>query len=163
MSDNDTNINPMTDADVEATPEPTAVEPAKGPVIDASADATTPTQALKDNAGKYGAQAADKARQFADTGKDRATEALGQFSTMLSDAAGQVDERLGSQYGDYARNAAGTVQGFADQLQAKNVDDLIGDARAFVQNSPAMAVGIAAAIGFALARVVQSGLDGNKG
>lgn len=163
MSDNDTNTNPMTDADVDAAPAASAVEPAKGPVLDDGGAATTPTQTLKDNAGKYSAQAADKVRQFADTGKDRATEALGQFSTMLSDAAGQVDERLGSQYGDYARNAAGTVQSYADQLQAKNVDELIGDARAFVQKSPAMAVGIAAAIGFALARVVQSGLDGDKG
>ena len=50
---------------------------------------------VKDSATKYGAQAADKAREFADTGKQRATGALDQLSQMLHDAAGQVDEKLG--------------------------------------------------------------------
>ncbi|WP_174286483.1 hypothetical protein [Sphingomonas bacterium] len=117
------------------------------------------TDGFKDNATKYGAQAADKAREFADTGKQRATGALDQLSQMLHDAAGQIDERLGAQYGEYARTAAGQVSGFAEQLKAKDVDVLVDDARHYVRKSPAVAIGVAAALGFVVARLVQSGVD----
>lgn len=78
---------------------------------------------------------------------------------MIQDAAGQVDDKLGAQYGDYARSAAGVVSNFSGQIRDKNVDELLDDARAFVRKSPGVAIGVAAALGFALARVVQSGLD----
>ena len=123
---------------------------------------TTVSDTLKDNATRYGAQAADKAREFADTGKQRATGALDQLSQMLHDAAAQVDERLGAQYGEYARTAAGQVSGFADQLKAKDVDALVDDARDYVRKSPAVAIGIAAAVGFVVARLVQSGVDSGR-
>ena len=164
---------PMTQGDATPPPATTEFEPA-APLKDAGvefepADASgdqsrteQATRTIKDNAGKYGAQVADKARALADTGKERATGALGNLSTLLDDAATQVDEKLGAQYGDYARTAAGSVKSFADQLQAKNVDDLVDDARAFVGKSPAIAVGIAAALGFVVARVVQSGLDADR-
>lgn len=120
------------------------------------------TDNFKDSATKYGTQAADKAREFADTGKQRATGALDQLSQMLHDAAGQVDERLGAQYGDYARSAAGQVTSLADQLKAKDVDALVDDARDYVRKSPAVAIGIAAALGFVVARLVQSGVDSGR-
>ena len=48
---------------------------------------------------------------------------------------------------------------FSQSLQSKQVDELIGEARAFVKKSPAIAIGTAAAIGFVLARLVKAGLD----
>ena len=117
--------------------------------------------AIKDGASKYGAQAVDKARTFAEDGKARASGALEQIAQLLTDAAGQVDEKLGSQYGGYARNAADSVSGFADQVKAKDIDELFDDARELVRKSPAIAVGAAAAIGFVVARLVQSGVDAN--
>lgn len=116
-------------------------------------------QALKDGASKYGAQATDRIRTLADTGKEKAGGALDQFSTLLTDAAGQVDEKLGAQYGDYARQAAGLVSDFSDSIKTKNVDDLLEDARGIVRQSPAVAIGVAAALGFVLARLAQSGID----
>lgn len=114
---------------------------------------------LKDEAGKLGSQAADKARGFAEEGKERATGALDDFARMMHDAAGTVDEKLGDQYGHYARSAAGAVSGFADTLREKQVEDLIDDARDFVKKSPVMAIGAAAALGFVLARIIKSGID----
>lgn len=116
-------------------------------------------QALKDGASKYGAQATDRIRTLADTGKQKAGGALDEFSTLLTDAAGQVDEKLGAQYGDYARQAAGLVSNFSDTIKTKNVDDLLEDARGIVRQSPAVAIGVAAALGFVLARLAQSGID----
>ena len=122
---------------------------------------TDPRQMLRDGASTYATQATDKIRAFADTGKHRAGGALDQFSTMLTDAAGQVDEKLGAQYGDYARQAAGFVSNFSESIKNKEVDDLIDDARGYVRQSPGVAIGIAAALGFVLARVAQSGIDGS--
>lgn len=126
-----------------------------------SGKTTDAKQAIKDGASKYSAQAANKARTFAEDGKARASGALEQIAQLLTDAAGQVDEKLGSQYGGYARNAADSVSGFADQVKAKDIDELFDDARELVRKSPAIAVGAAAAIGFVVARLVQSGVDAN--
>lgn len=104
-------------------------------------------------------QAGDKARTLAEDGKGRASGALDGLAELLEDAAGQIDEKLGAQYGGYARQAADTVSGFASSLRDRDVDDLIEDARLYVRKSPAVAIGAAAAIGFVLARVVKSGFD----
>jgi ElaB/YqjD/DUF883 family membrane-anchored ribosome-binding protein len=82
---------------------------------------------------------------------------------MLHEAAGTVDEKVGEQYGQYARSAAEAVSNFSGTLKAKQVDDLIDDARDFVKKSPAVAIGTAAAIGFVLARLVKAGLDSSSG
>ncbi|MBD8618083.1 hypothetical protein IFT67_04035 [Sphingomonas sp. CFBP 13728] len=129
---------------------------------DVSAKTGDAKQAIKDGANKYTAQATDKVRTFAEDGKARASGALEQVAQLLTDAAGQVDEKLGSQYGGYARSAADSVSGFADQVKAKDIDELFDDARELVRKSPAIAVGAAAAIGFVVARLVQSGVDANS-
>ncbi|MEZ0242027.1 MAG: hypothetical protein ACAH11_01535 [Sphingomonas sp.] len=114
---------------------------------------------IREEAGKLGSQAADRARAFAGEGKDRATGALDEVAKMLHSAAGDVDERLGADYGRYARSAAEGVSGFAESLRGKEIDDLIGDATAFVKKSPVIAIGAAAAVGFVLARLIKSGID----
>jgi len=38
---------------------------------------------------------------------------------MMNEAAGSVDERLGPDYGKYARSAADSLAGFADTLNGK--------------------------------------------
>lgn len=112
---------------------------------------------LKDTSVSLRAQATDKARSYAVEGKDRATTALDDIAKAITDAAGSVDERLGAEYGDYARRAADALQGFSENLRNKEVDDLYEEAAELVRKSPAAAVGIAAAIGFALVRVVKAG------
>jgi ElaB/YqjD/DUF883 family membrane-anchored ribosome-binding protein len=117
------------------------------------------TQQLKDEASKFGSQAADRARAFAGEGKERATTALDDVARMFQSAADDVDAKLGADYGKYARTAADSISGFAESLRGKEVDDLIDDASDFVRKSPAIAVGTAAAVGFVLARLIKSGID----
>ena len=148
----DTDLNPVLDGDTLSS---TAGSDADG----ATSRVEQAKQTAKDYSANYGAQATDKIRTLADTGKERAIGGLDQLSQMIQDAAGQVDDKLGAQYGDYARSAAGVVSNFSGQIRDKNVDELLDDARAFVRKSPGVAIGVAAALGFALARVVQSGLD----
>lgn len=163
----DTDAKPMTTADTQAAPSARPAAPLKGATVDdeggtLGAKAADAKQAIKDGASKYGAQATDKVRSLADTGKAKAGDSLNQVSKLIDDAAAQVDERLGEQYGDYARSAAGQLSAFSRQIEQKDVEELLDDARQFVRKSPAIAIGIAAAVGFALARVIQSGIDNDR-
>lgn len=122
----------------------------------ATASATT---TLKDSAAKLQKQASEKARVYALEGKAKAGGALDEFSRLMTDAAGSVDNNLGEQYGDYARSAAKAIAGFSDQLKSRDLDELIEDLKNFARKSPAVAVGTAAALGFVLARLVKSGVE----
>lgn len=103
-------------------------------------------------------QAGGKVREFADTGKTRATDMLEELSRVVADTADSIDERLGNNYGEYARKAADGVSGFADSLRGKDVDELYDNVRSAVRRSPGLAIGIAAVVGFTLVRLVKAGL-----
>jgi ElaB/YqjD/DUF883 family membrane-anchored ribosome-binding protein len=103
-------------------------------------------------------QAADRARDFAEGGKTRASDALEELSRVVADTAESIDERLGGQYGEYARRASDAVSNFADTLRRTDVDELYGNVRDAVRKSPGIAIGIAAVVGFTLVRLVKSGL-----
>lgn len=152
---------PMTDADVLPAADGARADAPLKTAGDTGLGGATASarQALRDNAGKLGQQATDKLRIAADDGKARAGGALDQVAQLLTDAADQVDGKLGEQYGRYARDAAGQVQTFAETVRNKDVDELLDDARSFVRASPAVAIGIAAALGFAAARLIQAGVD----
>lgn len=106
-----------------------------------------------DEAKVYGEQAKKKAGELAVEGKARASDAISGLGKLVSDNAGELDDRFGTKYGDYARSASRKMQETAAAIEAKNLDEIGEDAREFVRRSPAMAVGIAAVAGFFLARL----------
>ena len=114
---------------------------------------------LRSGTDKLSGQAADKARGLVGQGLERGSEALANVSKLIGDTATGLDDRLGSQYGDYARKAATTIEETANRLAAKDADELIDDTREFVRKSPGVALAGAAILGFALVRLVKSGLD----
>lgn len=118
---------------------------------------------LKDKASAKAAefkeQYADKARGYAETGKERASAGLDSVAKMIGDNASHVDGALGEVYGDYVRRAADAVSGFSDTLRDKDVDELVDDARDLVRRSPAIAIGAAAAAGFVIARIIKAGSE----
>lgn len=113
----------------------------------------------KSGAADLSGQAGDRIRSYAVDGKERASGFLDELADMLEDAATQVDEKLGAQFGGYAHQASGAVSNLAGTLRDRDVDDLVADAREFVRKSPGIAIGAAAAIGFVLVRVVKSGFE----
>jgi len=104
------------------------------------------------------AQAGDKAREYAQAGKDRATAALDDLVRMIEDAAGEVDGKLGSEYGNYARRAADGIGNFAEAFKDKDVDQIFDEARGLIKKSPTIAIGVAAALGFVVARIARAGI-----
>ncbi len=117
---------------------------------------------VKSSGSKLADQAAGKTRGLVGQGLERSSEALASVSTMVGDTAAGIDERLGTEYGDYARKAAGAIEGAANSLASKTPDELIDDTREFVKKSPGIALAGAAVVGFVLARLVKTGLDRDK-
>lgn len=114
---------------------------------------------LRDGVSSVQQQAGEKVRTYALAGKSKATSALDDLTQVVNEAATSIDERLGSEYGEYARRAADAVAGFADTLRNKEVDELFDDGRNLVRKSPGVAIGVAAVVGFTLVRLLKSGMD----
>lgn len=114
------------------------------------------TDKLREQAESMKTQAGKTARTAAITGKDKAGSAMQNLSKLIGDTAGSIDDKLGSQYGDYARYAAEAIAGAAATLDRKDIDELVTDARDFVRKSPAVAIGTAAIVGFVLMRLAKS-------
>ncbi|HEX6218959.1 MAG TPA: hypothetical protein VFZ35_06760 [Sphingomicrobium sp.] len=120
---------------------------------------TAVMERVKTERDKVAGQAADKARGLVAQGIERSSEALANVSRLVGDTASGLDERLGVEYGDYARKAAASIESTANSLAAKDADELIDDTREFVRKSPGIALAGAALVGFALARLIKTGLD----
>ena len=117
---------------------------------------------VRESRGKLAGQAADKTRGLVGQGLERGSEALANVSRLVGDTATGLDDRLGAEYGDYARKAAGAIEDVANNLASKDPDELIEDTRNFVRKSPGVALAGAAIVGFALARLVKSGFDDSR-
>ena len=113
---------------------------------------------LRGHATTLRGQAGTRVREFAEGGKARATDALDELSKVVSDTAESIDQRMGGDYGEYARKASDAVAGFADTLREKDVDELYDNVRQAVKKSPGVAIGIAAVVGFTLVRLVKAGM-----
>lgn len=123
---------------------------------------------VRSSGGKLSEQAAGKARDFLGQGLERSAEALSNISRLIGDTASGLDDRLGEDYGNYARRTAQTLENTAGKLAEKNPDELIDDTRNFIRKSPGVALAGAAIAGFAIARLLKSGLgqdedDGDDG
>jgi ElaB/YqjD/DUF883 family membrane-anchored ribosome-binding protein len=116
---------------------------------------------LRDGRERLASQAGDKARGLVTQGLERTSEALANVSRMVGDTADGIDERLGPDYGDYARRTAGAIENVANTIASKDPDELIEDTRNFVRNSPGIALAGAAVVGFVVARLLKSGLARN--
>ena len=118
---------------------------------------------LRSGGEQLASQAGDRTRGIVTQGLERTAEALANVSRMVGDTAPGIEERLGADYGDYARRAAGAIENAANNLAEKDPDELIDDTRNFVRNSPGVALAGAAVVGFVVARLLKTGLAAARG
>lgn len=123
------------------------------------AGATKAAAASTSTAGDFKDRALTKAKSAASQGKERTGNAIESLSKMIEESARTIDDNVGEKYGNYARSAADAVSSFAEKLNAKEIDEMVEDARGFVRKSPAVAIGAAAVVGFLLSRLIKSGMD----
>ena len=116
------------------------------------------TDRFREGREQLSSQAGEKARGLVSQGLERTAETLANVSKMVGDTADGIEERLGPEYGDYARKAAGAIENAANTIASKDPDELIEDTRNFVRNSPGIALAGAAVVGFVVARLLKTGL-----
>jgi hypothetical protein len=147
-----------------------AIEEARAGVAALRSDAVERTAAYRrtaadgavdwvEDAKAMGEQARKRAGQLAKDGKTRASDGLAALGKTVSDTAATIDDKLGKQYGDYARTAARSIQEAAAKLDSKDLGEMGEDAREFIRKSPGAAIGIAAVAGFFLARMFRGSDD----
>ena len=120
------------------------------------------TDKLRGSTENLSTQASGKARDLVGQGIERGSEALANVARMIGDTATGLDERLGQEYGDYARRAAASLESTANGLATKDADALMEDTREFIRKSPGVALAGAAIVGFALSRLIKNGLSSSQ-
>jgi ElaB/YqjD/DUF883 family membrane-anchored ribosome-binding protein len=117
-------------------------------------------EAVREDASEFAGRAGETIRDAAGTGKGKAADALHGLADAVRGLAGKVGEGAeGAKAADFARKAADNMDRFSDVIRDKTFDELGADVKSFVRERPAMAVGVAAVVGFALARMLKSGGD----
>lgn len=117
----------------------------------------------REQATKLRGQATDRARSAAEDGKTRATETIDGLARAVHEAAGNLEQQVNPQIAQYAHRAADALDSLSDSLRNKSVDELVDDARTFARRSPAIAIGAAVAVGFALARFLKASSSASTG
>jgi ElaB/YqjD/DUF883 family membrane-anchored ribosome-binding protein len=132
---------------------------AERPVRGSGSPETGLAQRFRDGGERLSAQAGERARGLVSQGLERSAETLSNVSRRLGDTAPGLDARLGPEFGESARKPATAIENTANSIATKDADELIEDTRNFVRNSPGIAIAGAAIVGFALARLLKSGLS----
>jgi hypothetical protein len=112
--------------------------------------------------GNVGTKAKDevtnRARGFVGEGLKSGSATLGNIAGIIEETVEQIGERLGPQYGDYAKTASQTIQRYASTLESKDPEELVDDARDLIRKSPAVVITGAAILGFGLVRLLKAGM-----
>lgn len=111
---------------------------------------------IGEQAQKMRASATDKVRGIADEGKAQVTQTLDGIVEAARDIATKLEQNGAGPIARYAHQAADLVQDWSSTVDQKSVEDLVDDARTLVRTSPAIAVGVAVTIGFALSRFLKA-------
>ncbi|WP_448585860.1 hypothetical protein [Thermaurantiacus sp.] len=145
-------------AKAQAAPE--AADPAEELIRDVTAKAGRGFEAVREEASAFAGRAGEAIRDAANAGRGRAADALHGIAEAVRGLASKAGESSeGGKAADFARKAADSMDHLSEVIRDKSFDQLGNDVRAFVRERPALAIGVAAVIGFALARMLKSGGD----
>ncbi len=89
--------------------------------------------------------------------KAQVASTLGGLADAVRDIATKLDGNGAAPLAGYVHSAADSVADWAATVEHKSVDELVDDARSLVRSNPALAVGLAVATGFVVARIARSG------
>ncbi len=111
----------------------------------------------KPNAAEIVPALKEQAGKLADQSVHVGVDAAAAVGKAAESAAQTLDEALPALAG-YVRNAADYTNRFADSLRDKKAEDLLGTAVTWSRQQPLLTLAGAALLGFALARVVKTGV-----
>lgn len=101
-------------------------------------------------------KAKGQARTMIDKQRDRSSSMLGSVASALRQTAQQLQSQEQGSIARYADSAAAKVDQLSGYLRDKDADQLISEAERMVRRRPAVFLGGAFALGFALSRFLKS-------
>lgn len=120
---------------------------------DLGGEAKSRSDDARDKASAFAADAKVRANELAVEGKARTSAAIVSLSKLIDDNTAVIDDKAGVKYGDYARSTSQSMKDAAARLDEKSFEELGEDAKTFVRESPALAVGMAVAAGYVLGKL----------
>ena len=97
------------------------------------------------------------ANSFVDESKAQLTSALTGVAETVRELAHKLGGTGAAPLARYVHGAADSVAGWSNAVESKSVTELLDDTRTLVRTSPAVAVGVALAAGFAVSRLFRAG------
>lgn len=104
----------------------------------------------------------EQANKLADRSKDVGAETAAAVGKAVESAANELQHEI-PELASYVRNAANYTQQLADDLRQRSAGDLLSDAVNWGRKQPMIALAGAVVLGFALSRVVKSGVADTDG
>lgn len=121
---------------------------------------------VKEDVSVLAGKAGNSAKSAAGSGKDMAADAVHGLADAARQMAGKLEDGKPdsgtAKAAEYARKAADGMDRFSTRLREKEIEEIASDARNVVRQNPAIAVGAAALIGFALARFLKGNGSGDS-
>jgi hypothetical protein len=99
--------------------------------------------------------ATQRARSFAEEGKETAAQQIGGIATAIRGAAREFERQM-PQGAEIIRSAASTLESGAERLRQRSVDEWLQSFNKFAHNEPVALFGGALLAGFALSRFLNS-------
>ncbi|MCS6986785.1 MAG: hypothetical protein NZM40_05050 [Sphingomonadaceae bacterium] len=111
---------------------------------------------IRAEAGEFVERTGEALGRAVEAGRTKAAGALHDLAEAVRTLAGKEPSE-GSRVGELARKAADGLDRLSDVLKDRSFEELGQDVRRFVRERPGLAIGTAAVLGFALARLLKSG------
>lgn len=103
------------------------------------------------------ASAESRIFDFAEDAKAEIVKSMNGLVVQAHNWAANIDSVAGASVGDLAHQAAGLLGSIQRGLEEKQVSELVADGQELIRRQPVVALGIAVAGGFLLARLVRPG------
>jgi len=118
-------------------------------------DGSATTESAKTDLSELADAATERARSFAEEGKETAANQIGGIATAIRGAAREFERQM-PQGADIIRSAAASLESGAERLRQRSVNEWLQAANKFARNEPVALFGGALLAGFALSRFFNS-------
>ena len=114
---------------------------------------------FRDGAFQLRSHAGGTVRGMAEQAKSQVAGSLDGLVQLAHEIVSRLGAADSSPVARFGHQAAGALSDWSATVHDKSVDELLEDSRAIVRRSPALALGVAVATGFALSRFLRSTAD----
>lgn len=128
---------------------------------DASGNGMT-KQKIKEDARDAKREVTTKAREKAETGKQRLADEADSLSDAIDAAASNLDDHNREGLARYARKLSSNLANAAGHIEGRSVDELANDVKRLSRNNPALFMLGSIAVGFGMSRFFKASAERDR-